>query len=64
MNRLWKVLMCLAALLPMSAVAQPVTLKLSFFASDTETNYVKAIKPWLDAVNAGVAKKPNPGRAA
>ena len=52
MNRLWKVLLCLAALLPMSAVAQPVTLKLSFFASDTETNYVKAIKPWLDAVNA------------
>src|ERR1019366_1159342 len=36
----------------MSAVAQPVTLKLSFFASDTESNYAKAIKPWIDAVNA------------
>ena len=52
MNRLWKVMLCLAAFLPMSAVAQPVTLKLSFFASDTESNYAKAIKPWIDAVNA------------
>lgn len=52
MNRLWRVVLCLAAFLPMSAVAQPVTLKLSFFTSDTEINYVKAIKPWVDAVNA------------
>jgi TRAP-type C4-dicarboxylate transport system substrate-binding protein len=52
MNRLWKVMLCLAAFLPMSAVAQPVTLKLSFFASDAESNYAKAIKPWIDAVNA------------
>lgn len=42
----------LAALLPLSAVAQPVTLKLSFFGPDTEVNYAKAIKPWVDAVNA------------
>jgi TRAP-type C4-dicarboxylate transport system substrate-binding protein len=42
----------LAALLPLSAMAEPVTLKLSFFASDTEVNYAKVIKPWLDAVNA------------
>lgn len=34
------------------ASAQPVTLKLSFFSSDTEVNYAKVIKPWLDAVNA------------
>ena len=34
------------------AAAQPVTLKLSFFSSDTEVNYAKVIKPWLDAVNA------------
>lgn len=42
----------LAALLPLSAVAEPVTLKLSFFGPDTEVNYAKAIKPWVDAVNA------------
>jgi TRAP-type C4-dicarboxylate transport system substrate-binding protein len=47
----------LAALLPLSAnaqsnAAQPVTLKLSFFGPDTEVNYAKAIKPWVDAVNA------------
>jgi TRAP-type C4-dicarboxylate transport system substrate-binding protein len=53
MNRLWKVLpLCLAAMAPLSALAQPVTLKLSFFASDTEVNYAKVIKPWIDAVNA------------
>jgi TRAP-type C4-dicarboxylate transport system substrate-binding protein len=34
------------------ASAQPVTLKLSFFANDAEVNYAKVIKPWLDAVNA------------
>jgi TRAP-type C4-dicarboxylate transport system substrate-binding protein len=34
------------------AVAQTVTLKLSFFASDTEVNYAKVIKLWVDAVNA------------
>lgn len=42
----------LAMLLPLQALAQPVTLKLSFFGPDTEVNYVKAIKPWVDAVNA------------
>lgn len=46
------VLGALAALVPLTAQAQPVTLKLSFFASDTEVNYAKAIKPWVDAVNA------------
>jgi len=30
-------------------MAEPVTLKLSFFASDTEVNYAKVIKPWLEA---------------
>lgn len=42
----------LAAMLPLQALAQPVTLKLSFFGPDTEVNYAKAIKPWVDAVNA------------
>src|SRR6266576_2950124 len=41
-----------AAFLPLNAVAEPVTLKLSFFASETEVNYARAIKPWIDAVNA------------
>jgi TRAP-type C4-dicarboxylate transport system substrate-binding protein len=39
-----------AALTP--ATAQPVTLKLAFFTNDTEVNYAKAIKFWVDAVNA------------
>jgi TRAP-type C4-dicarboxylate transport system substrate-binding protein len=34
------------------AAAEPVSLKLSFFASDTDANYVKVIKPWVDIVNA------------
>src|SRR5712672_1570777 len=41
-----------AVFTPLNAGAEPVTLKLSFFASDTEVNYAKVIKPWLDAVNA------------
>src|SRR5882757_7035887 len=40
------------AFLPLNAGAQPVTLKLAFFASETEVNYAKAIKLWVDAVNA------------
>jgi TRAP-type C4-dicarboxylate transport system substrate-binding protein len=46
------VLAGLAALLSQQALAEPVTLKLSFFGPDTEVNYAKAIKPWIDAVNA------------
>lgn len=42
----------LTALAPICASAEPVTLKLSFFGPDTEVNYAKAIKPWIDAVNA------------
>ena len=41
-----------AAFLPLNAGAEPVILKLSFFASETEVNYARAIKPWIDAVNA------------
>ena len=41
-----------AAFLPLNAGAEPVILKLSFFASETEVNYARAIKPWVDAVNA------------
>jgi TRAP-type C4-dicarboxylate transport system substrate-binding protein len=42
----------LAAFLPLNAGAEPAALKLSFFASETEVNYARAIKPWIDAVNA------------
>lgn len=53
MSRIYAVaLLWLAAFLPLQAGAEPVTLKLSFFTSDTEVNYAKVIKPWLDAVNA------------
>lgn len=53
MKRFWEgLLVALVALLPLSAFAEPVTLKLSFFTSDTEVNYAKVIKPWIDAVNA------------
>jgi TRAP-type C4-dicarboxylate transport system substrate-binding protein len=46
------VLLALAAFVPVTAGAQPVTLKLAFFTSETEVNYAKAIKLWVDAVNA------------
>jgi len=51
--KLFKAALVAAALyLPVAAMAEPVTLKLSFFGPDTEVNYAKAIKPWADAVNA------------
>jgi TRAP-type C4-dicarboxylate transport system substrate-binding protein len=46
----------LIALLPLAAKAEPVVLKLSFFGPDREVNYAKAIKPWVDAVNADPSK--------
>jgi TRAP-type C4-dicarboxylate transport system substrate-binding protein len=53
MSRIFAVaLLALSAIVPMAASAQPVTLKLSFFGPDTEVNYVKAIKPWVDKINA------------
>jgi len=53
MTRLCMALLAwLAAFAPLAATAEPVTLKLSFFASETEVNYARAIKPWIDAVNA------------
>ena len=38
-------------LLPLTAVAQPVTLKLSFYTSDRSNIYQNSIKPFVDAVN-------------
>src|SRR5882757_987959 len=53
MTRLCMALLAwLAVFAPLTAGAEPVTLKLAFFASETEVNYAKAIKLWVDAVNA------------
>ncbi len=52
MRRFMAVLAGLALLAPLTAKAEPVTLKLSFFGPDAEVNYARAIKPWVDAVNA------------
>jgi TRAP-type C4-dicarboxylate transport system substrate-binding protein len=52
MRRFMALMAWLALSVPLSAAAEPVTLKLSFFASDTEVNYARAIKPWVDAVNS------------
>lgn len=45
-------LAAVTACLPSLAMAEPAVVKLSFFASDTEVNYAKAIKLWVDEVNA------------
>jgi TRAP-type C4-dicarboxylate transport system substrate-binding protein len=43
------------ALLPCTAAAEPVKLKLAFFSSDLTTTYLAAIKPFVDAINAEAA---------
>ncbi len=40
------------AVLPAMAVAEPITLKLSFFSSDRSHLYLSGVKPFVDAVNA------------
>jgi TRAP-type C4-dicarboxylate transport system substrate-binding protein len=40
------------ALLPLAAAAEPITLKFAFFSSDREGNYLEAVKPFVDAINA------------
>ncbi len=53
MSRIFAItLLALAAFCPAAAVAQPVTLKLAFFTSEAEVNYAKAIKLWVETVNA------------
>lgn len=51
-----RIIICMAlwsaAVLPLPASAQPVTLKLAFFTSDREVNWVGVFKPFIDAVNA------------
>ncbi len=44
--------LAIALLLPATAVAAPVTLKLSFITSDRSDNYQCYVKPFIDAVNA------------
>ena len=40
-----------ALLLPTAAVADPISLKLSFFTSDQSVAYRAAVKPFVDAIN-------------
>jgi TRAP-type transport system periplasmic protein len=40
-----------ALLLPANAIADPITLKLSFFTSDRSVAYQAAVKPFVDAIN-------------
>lgn len=42
----------LLTLMPLSAMAEPIQLKLSFFGSDHSNTYRSGIKPFVDAVNA------------
>jgi TRAP-type transport system periplasmic protein len=45
---------CLAiafALLPIATVAEPIKLKMAYFASDQELPYIAVLKPFADAVN-------------
>lgn len=39
------------ALLPLSAVAEPITLKVSFWSSDRSPAYLSLVKPFVDAIN-------------
>jgi TRAP-type C4-dicarboxylate transport system substrate-binding protein len=39
-------------LFPFTAIADPITLKLSFFSSNRSLSYIAAVKPFVDAVNA------------
>ena len=41
-----------ALMLPLTAAAEPITLKLSFFSSDQTDAYRDGVKPFVDAVNA------------
>jgi len=40
-----------ALLLPATAIADPITLKLSFFTSDQSVAYQAAVKPFVEAIN-------------
>ena len=42
----------IALLLPFAAIAEPVTLKLSFFTSDRSVAYLTAVQPFVDAINS------------
>ena len=42
----------LLTLMPLTATAEPIQLKLSFFGSEQTQTYLSGVKPFLDAVNA------------
>ena len=51
-NPTTKLLAVLLTLIPLSATAETIRLKLSFFGSDHSQTYLFGIKPFVDAVNA------------
>jgi TRAP-type transport system periplasmic protein len=46
-----RAIVTLFVLLPHIAVAEPITLKLSFFSSNRSMSYLAAVRPFVDAVN-------------
>jgi len=50
-NAVARCLMIAVALLPVAAAAEPIKLKMAYFASDREPPYVSVLQPFADAVN-------------
>jgi TRAP-type C4-dicarboxylate transport system substrate-binding protein len=51
-NAVTRLAAAILALVPLSAAAEPIQLKLAFFGSDQIETYLYGIKPFVDAVNA------------
>jgi TRAP-type C4-dicarboxylate transport system substrate-binding protein len=50
-NAAARCVMIAVALLPVAAVAGPITLKMAYFSSDREPPYVSVLQPFAEAVN-------------
>jgi TRAP-type C4-dicarboxylate transport system substrate-binding protein len=50
-NAIGRCVMIVFALLPIATVAEPIKLKMAYFASDREPPYISVLKPFADAVN-------------
>jgi TRAP-type C4-dicarboxylate transport system substrate-binding protein len=50
-NAVARCVMIAVALLPVAAAAEPIKLKMAYFASDREPPYVSVLRPFADAVN-------------
>ena len=53
LNIVTRCVLLLLTLVPLSAAAEPIKLKLSFFSSDRALLYQGGVKPFVDAFNAG-----------